>query len=389
MDPIPARPPAAASDLPQPGAALPLDPIEALDLPLPDLPADVEAPAGPEPPPLPVDHAFIFHGRTDEYFRIWIVNTLLTLLTCGIFFAWAKVRKRRYLRGSTELLGHRFDYRADPRRLLIGNAIIVVFFIAYSLFGVVYPSIRYGVIAVGLLLLPWIVVRSLSFNASNTVYRGMRFRFNSSLSRCTFVYLLESLLIVVSLGFYYPAWVRSRTRFVVAGHRLGDAFFRFDAPLGPFYLAYLIGGAVAFATAVGGGAYVGIWTVANEGAQPGMLAMMPFFLLYGLGIFIGRQIIHAQLFNHRWNHTRLDGHHFTARMETPRWLILQLTNLAAIIGTCGLLYPWAVIRSCRYTASCLTFATVGSIKGIEHLGRRTGSAAGDSAAEFMGLDFGL
>ena len=35
------------------------------------------------------------------------------------------MRKRRYLRGNTELLGHRFDYTADPRRILVGNAIVV------------------------------------------------------------------------------------------------------------------------------------------------------------------------------------------------------------------------------------------------------------------------
>ena len=37
-----------------------------------------------------------FHGSAREYFRIWIVNLCLTLLTFGIFSAWAKVRKKRF-----------------------------------------------------------------------------------------------------------------------------------------------------------------------------------------------------------------------------------------------------------------------------------------------------
>ena len=36
-----------------------------------------------------------FHGSARDYFRIWIVNLCLTLLTLGIFSAWAKVRKKR------------------------------------------------------------------------------------------------------------------------------------------------------------------------------------------------------------------------------------------------------------------------------------------------------
>ena len=37
---------------------------------------------------------FRFHGNGAEYFRIWIVNFLLTLLTLGVYSAWAKVRKK-------------------------------------------------------------------------------------------------------------------------------------------------------------------------------------------------------------------------------------------------------------------------------------------------------
>src|ERR1051326_346313 len=73
---------------------------------------------------------FVFHGDAREYFRIWIVNALLSVCTLGIFSAWASVRTRRYLRGNTELLGHRFDYTADPRGILTGRALVAAFFFA-------------------------------------------------------------------------------------------------------------------------------------------------------------------------------------------------------------------------------------------------------------------
>ena len=39
---------------------------------------------------------FEFRGDGAEYFKIWIVNILLTIVTLGIYSAWAKVRNNRY-----------------------------------------------------------------------------------------------------------------------------------------------------------------------------------------------------------------------------------------------------------------------------------------------------
>ncbi len=358
-------------------------------------------PAAETPPPLPIEAApvasppvdisvpFLFHGSAREYFRIWIVNTLLSLLTCGIFFAWAKVRKRRYLRGSTELCGHRFDYRADPVRILVGNAIVTVFFLGYAIFGAVYPAIRYGTIALIVLFLPWVVVRSLAFNAHNTVYRGLRFRYKPSLAGAVGVYLLQPVVILLTAGIYYPAWVRARQRFTVENHRLGDAFFRFDPPGSKFYSAYLLGGLILGGITAIGGAYLFGLKFGLKITRPDLIQMLPYFFLYGLGLFIGRHFIFASLFNHLWNHTHLDDHRFIASMNVGRWLTLQLSNLGAILLSCGLLYPWAVIRTLKYKTSCIRFQPAGPIERIEYLAVSRGNALGDTAAEFVGLDFGL
>lgn len=357
-------------------------------------PADAMAappllPPSPPAPAEPVAHPIRFHGRTDEYFRIWIVNTLLTLLTLGVFFSWAKVRKRRYLRGSTELLGHRFDYRANPVRLLIGHVAVLILFLGYSLFGVVYPAIRFGVIALAIVLLPWIVVRSFTFNAHNTVYRGLRFRFNPSLSAALKVYLLEPLLIGVTLGLYYPAWQRAKRDYAVSNHRLGDAYFRFEAATGHFYTTYLAAGAVMFGALLTGGTIIALTITRQPGVQPTLVQLIPFFILYAFGFFISRHLIYAMLFNHVWNHTRVDEHRFRATLDTGRWVGLQLVNLGAIIVSAGLLYPWALIRAQRYAAASLQFVPHGSVDTIQRVASAAGSATGDMAAEFIGLDFGL
>ncbi|HEY1043658.1 MAG TPA: DUF898 family protein, partial [Telluria sp.] len=46
-----------------------------------------------------------FTGSGSEYFRIWIVNILLSIVTLGIYSAWAKVKANKYLYSCTRLNG--------------------------------------------------------------------------------------------------------------------------------------------------------------------------------------------------------------------------------------------------------------------------------------------
>ncbi|MFT6387486.1 MAG: hypothetical protein ACJAUP_000857 [Cellvibrionaceae bacterium] len=40
-----------------------------------------------------------FEGKGFEYFKIWMVNILLTIVTLGLYYPWAKVRHLRYFYG--------------------------------------------------------------------------------------------------------------------------------------------------------------------------------------------------------------------------------------------------------------------------------------------------
>jgi hypothetical protein len=57
-----------------------------------------------------------FTGTAGEYFRIWIVNLALTILTLGIYSAWAKVRKRRYFYAHTRIAGRKLRIPRPPNR---------------------------------------------------------------------------------------------------------------------------------------------------------------------------------------------------------------------------------------------------------------------------------
>ena len=62
--------------------------------------------------------SFEFRGDGAEYFKIWIVNIFLTLITLGIYSAWATVRNNRYFYGNTFVDGTSFSYLSKPLHIL-------------------------------------------------------------------------------------------------------------------------------------------------------------------------------------------------------------------------------------------------------------------------------
>ncbi len=145
-------------------------------------------------------HQVAFYGRGGEYFGIWIVNLLLTILTLGIYSAWAKVRKKRYFYGNTELAGDRFEYHAKPKQILIGRIIAVVLFIAWIGLGGIHPYAQLALFLIGISVLPVLVARNLGFDARVSSYRGVRFDFTGTIGRAYLVFLLYPLLGLIGLG---------------------------------------------------------------------------------------------------------------------------------------------------------------------------------------------
>src|SRR5271167_2635068 len=86
----------------------------------------------PAPSSVRAPEKLIFSGRGAEYFGIWIVNLLLTIITLGIYSAWAKVRRLKYFYRHTELAGSSFDFHGSPTKILIGRAIALLMLLAYN-----------------------------------------------------------------------------------------------------------------------------------------------------------------------------------------------------------------------------------------------------------------
>ncbi len=139
----------------------------------------------------------VFTGSGGEYFRIWIVNLALTILTLGIYSAWAKVQRLQYF------------YRNTVAGLTAFLVLVAI--------------------------LPWLLQRSLQFKLANSSYRGLRFQFAGSTGGAYQAYLLWPLAGFITLGLLMPLEHREIKAYQHNHVRFGDAAFAFSAKAGDFY----------------------------------------------------------------------------------------------------------------------------------------------------------
>src|SRR5437763_13698019 len=90
---------------------------------------DDVAPAG-EPQTHRLDIRFT--GSGSEYFRIWIVNLLLTIVTLTLYYPWAKVRRLRYFYGNTLVDGQPLGFHAEPAKMLRGYLLVGAMVLLYG-----------------------------------------------------------------------------------------------------------------------------------------------------------------------------------------------------------------------------------------------------------------
>ncbi|MDI1297559.1 YjgN family protein [Methylotenera sp.] len=182
----------------------------------------------------------VFTGKAGEYFGIWIVNLLLSIVTLGIYSAWAKVRRKKYFYNNTLVDGVGFDYHANPINILKGRIIAFVLFVIYSVVSGMNPAFGLLMAFILFLALPWIIVRGMMFNARNSSYRGLRFDFNGTYGQAIKVFIGYTLLIIVTLGLAIPFVAQRTHKFVITGHKFGVSNFKMEALVRSFYKIYLI-----------------------------------------------------------------------------------------------------------------------------------------------------
>jgi uncharacterized membrane protein YjgN (DUF898 family) len=343
--------------------------------------------------PMPDDGMRLqFTGSGGEYFRIWIVNLLLSIITLGIYSAWAKVRRTQYFYQHTLLDGSGFEYHGNPKAILKGRAIAFAVLLAYNLAFKYSPLLGFGFMLILLAVVPWFVWKSMQFKLYNSSYRGIRFGFRGSNWLAYKMYLLLPLLSSFTFGLAGPFVHQRLKKFQHEESRFGDTHFAFDATVGSFYKVYLIG----FLVAVGGvfgivmlfGSSVALLLVGG-GKNMGGAAMLPLilmiFCIYAW-LFTIFPLFLTMMQNLIWNHTRLGPHQFFADLKWGRMTFLVLTNLLGIIFTFGLFMPFAKVRMLKYRVESIAIKVEGGLDDFVATTQEHVSATSEGMADFLDFD---
>ncbi len=336
-------------------------------------------PAGDAPPPparIPSRIPMRFNGTGAGYFRIWIVNVILSVLTLGIYSAWAKVRRKQYFYGNTRIDRASFEYLADPKRILIGRIIVVVAFFTYSLVSELVPIVGSILGLAFVILLPWLVVRSTAFNARNSAIRNIRFDFAGTVGQAAVVFILWPVLAALTLGILSPYVYFRQKRFLVDNSRYGKTPFSFTATSGDYYRVFL-------------GALVPI-LIALAAAAGASLLFAPASILVVLAAYLYLfAYFSVKTTNLLYNATRLGPHRMKATLAVKDYALLVLVNSLATAFTLGLFHPWAKVRIYRYKIENLTLLPGGSLDEFVAAEQKQVSALGEEAGDFFDFDIGL
>lgn len=184
----------------------------------------------------PEKKGFAYLGKGAEFAVIFFKNLLLTILTLGLYYPWAKVEKLKYHYQSTELDNTRFSFHATGKEVFRGFIkIYTVFFLLYVFLfiAIIKQNFNMLFISVGIfyllssLIIPIAIHGSARFKSSRSSWRGIHFKYLGDKMEFFWKFISGSLLTLFTLGIY-GAWFSIDIRKYVLSHlRFGNLSFDF------------------------------------------------------------------------------------------------------------------------------------------------------------------
>ncbi len=334
-----------------------------------------------------------FTGKASDFFEIWCVNIALTVVTLGVYSAWAKVRQTRYFLGHTIVLGDRLEYHATGPAILKGRLIAVAAVAGLAALGAVSETAQAAAALALLPVYPWVLNRALRFRARNTSWRTVRFDWRGDYWGTAKVYLLWPLAAVATVGLLAPMAARAQREYLASNHTLGRERFLASTPLGPYYRALLrtiAYGAILFALLAG--LTVAIGALVRDLGGTLLLqsyivaAILAVTAAYSLCVLYFRILVRNIVVNAL---TLGRAAEFRADLDPLHYQRIVVSNFFATVFSLFLMYPWARIRVWRYQAEHIAVRPLVDDAVFADTEARSGHAFGEEFGEIEGVEIGL
>jgi len=332
-----------------------------------------------------------------DYCKLYWFNFFFSVITLGIYSAWAKVHTSQYLYAHFKIDNSAFDFRPNPLVILRGR--IIGLLILIPLYTLEYFSFKVIIISfvVYFILLPFFVIGALRFKSTNTYHCNLQFNFTGKYWEAFVCFSLLGILSIFSLGLLYPYYEYLKRKFIHNHYYYADQKFEFSGRLRDFYKIFL--GAVLifllfmmpfivltlYEFEYGSDLSTNIKNLAFLSTLStllrGWLIVIPFYIAF--------QYIHIKYINYSLNHTRIGKLQIHSDLKFRKLLHIVTMNSVLIILTLGLFAPWAKVRKLQYIYSNIFLHSDAAAEDIKFGDPSKVSALGEAMDDALGLDIGL
>lgn len=308
-----------------------------------------------------------FKGTGGELLRLWLVNSILTTLTFGVYFAWAKARMYHFFYSNTEFAGARFRYTGNGKEIFVGTLKAVLLMVAlFAIFGglmagtlflkipALTVAITVAIYGAMLFLGLYAIYSTVAYRVSRARYREISFHLQGdawTFARAAFPY---ALLGIVTLGIAMPYYSHFKIRRIYNNLSFGSLDFAWNASAGAYWRLAMKGFLLSFLTF---GVYYFFW--------------LPKWFAFVRG------------------HLSVGGCRFHGDLRPGELFRLTITNLLMMALTFGLATPWALVRSIRFFLARLTLENPSRLEAALQGSRQKVGALGEAVGDSMDMDVGL
>ncbi len=308
------------------------------------------------------DYRFGFHGTGGSFFLIFLKNILLTIVTLGIYLAWAKTERRQYVWNNFSFHDQHFRYTGTGLELFKGYLVVGAAYMTFlgipALIEQVSPTganvARVAMVIGVLCAFPFLIFRSRAFLYNRTVWRGIRFGLAPNSGEYAKIYGVGILLTILSFGLYSSIMTNRLHRVLTDSTRFGSLEFRYS------------------------GSDREVFWMAIKGFFLSILTFGIYYFWYA-----------AKLTRYRFEHTHVgDGASMHCELTGGDLFGLYLLAAFATPLSLGLAFPWITMYSIRLVASRLSVVGAIDFEGIEQRARDAGATA-DGFADVLDIDIGF
>ena len=308
------------------------------------------------------EYGFSFQGSGGEYFLIFLKHVFLTLITLGIYFAWAKSQRREFIWKSLSFHGHSFRYTGAGMELFKGYCLLILAYAAFFGIPALVRLVNEGFgefVQVALFLavvaaLPLVIYRSRAFLYNRTTWRGIRFGLLREYRPFAVQFLVGTILTVLTLGLYAPVNANRLHRILMNNTRFGSLKFRYD------------------------GNDFEVWLLTIKGYSLTFVTLGIYYFWY-----------RAKLEQYRAVHTYIgENGRLHSEVTGAQLLILYLVNSIGLTMSLGLAFPWILMYSLGELADRYSVRGLIDFDSIVQRAEEEGAFA-EGVADALDLDFGF